>query len=302
MALGAATQVFSQLDQFMSASENASLKRSETSANKKKENLKKQLDSGVISQKKYDKEVTKIDQELDAKKADIEYKQAKRQKALSIMNIAMNTAMAIMSVMSTGGGTRYADFGISAGILTGFVTALGALQIATVLAQPLPAKGHEEGLYPEYVKREQDGKTFKSSYQGKTRSGLVSKTSHFLVAENGPEMVIDNKAWRQMSPAVKEALIRELQGVKGFEKGLYNETLKRYEVPAASYGSSTNAPAGDTQMMQMMMALIADNTATMKELKDKVFLGVISNKDLKSMGYLKEGIDAANELREKSKR
>jgi hypothetical protein len=62
--------------------------------------------------------------------------------------------------------------------MSGVVGALGAIQ-STVLAN-LPAKGHEAGLYPEYVKREQDGKTFKSSYQGKTRSGLVSNTSHSL--------------------------------------------------------------------------------------------------------------------------
>lgn len=53
-----------------------------------------------------------------------------------------------MSVLSTGGGTYYSDFGISAGILTGIVIATGALQAAAVLAQPLPeipkfAKGTE---------------------------------------------------------------------------------------------------------------------------------------------------------------
>lgn len=299
MALGLATQAFAQMDQFMSASENASLKRSETSAEKKKTHLKKQLDSGVISQKKYDKEVTKIDQDLDAKKADIEYKQAKRQKALSIMNIAMNTAMAIMSVMSTGGGTRFADMGVTAAILTGIVTAMGALQIATVMAQPLPAKGYEQGLYQDYVTREQDGKKFKSSYGGKTRSGLVSKTSHFLVAENGPEMVIDNKAWRQMNPAVKDSLIRELRGVKGFEQGLYNQAVQRYEVPASSAATPSG---GDAQMNQMMMSLIAENLAVLKDLRDKGTFAVMTNKDLKAMGYLKDGIDEYNNLRTKSKK
>jgi tubulin-specific chaperone A len=283
----------------MSASENASLKRSETGANKKKEHLKKQLDSGVISQKNYDKQISKIDKELDDKKADIEYKQAKRQKVLSVMNIMMSTAMAIMSIWSTGGGTRFADFGISAGILTGIASALGAIQIATVLATPLPAKGHEDGLYQDYVTREQDGKKFKSTYGGKTRSGLVSKTSHFLVAENGPEMVIDNKAWTQMNPAVKDSLIRELRGVKGFEQGLYNQAVQRYEVPATSTSSSSG---GDAQMNQMLLSIIAENTAALKDLRDKGTFAVMTNKDLKSMGYLKDGINSYDELRTKSKK
>jgi hypothetical protein len=67
---------------------------------------------------------------------------------------------------------------VTAGIMSGVVGALG--NSIGYCSTPLPAKGHEAGLYPEYVKREQDGKTFKSSYQGKTRSGLVSNTSHFL--------------------------------------------------------------------------------------------------------------------------
>jgi tubulin-specific chaperone A len=182
--------------------------------------------------------------------------------------------------------------------MTAIIAGLGAIQLATVLAQPLPTKGYEQGLYGDYVTREQDGKKFKSSYQGKTRSGLVSKTSHFLVAENGPEMVIDNKAWRQMNPDVKDSLIRELRGVKGFEKGLYNQDKMRIEVPAAS------SPAGssDSQMMALMMSLVAENTAVLKDLRDNGVLGVITNRDLKSMGHLKDGITAYDELRTKSKR
>jgi hypothetical protein len=99
------------------------------------------------------------------------------------------------------------DFEVSLPESCHVVGALGAIN--TVLATP-PAKGHEAGLYPEYVKREQDGKTFKSSYQGKTRSGLVSNTSHFLVAEWSRND--DNKAWTQMDPAIKDALLETYEG------------------------------------------------------------------------------------------
>jgi tubulin-specific chaperone A len=271
------------------------MKKFEQQSDAKKTKLKKQLDSGVISQKKYDKEVSKIDTELDAKKADLEYKQAKRQKALSVMNIIMSTAQAIIGIWAQ---FPKFDFGATAAIMSGVVGALGALQLGTVLAQPLPAKGHEQGLYGDYVTREQDGKKFKSSYGGKTRSGLVSKTSHFLVAENGPEMVIDNKAWTQMNPAVKDSLIRELRGVKGFEQGLYNQEKMRIEVPAASSSASSN----DTQMLTIMMSLVAENTAVLKDLRDKGVVGKFFRNDLKSMKEVEQGIKDYNDLRTKSKK
>jgi len=63
-------------------------------------------------------------------------------------------------------------------------------------------------------------------------------------------------------------------------------------------GSSSN----DAQMLQMMMALVAENTSVLKDLRDKGVIGVVTNKDLQAMGFLKEGIDAAVELRTKAKR
>lgn len=65
-------------------------------------------------------------------------KQAKIDKEMALLSIAINTAAAVASVLSTGGGTRYADFGISAGILSAFVIGMGAAQAALVLAKPIP--------------------------------------------------------------------------------------------------------------------------------------------------------------------
>ena len=289
--LGGLQNAFSMYSSFVEANSKRDLQNLDKKQSAERTKLKNQLDRKQITQAQYDKKVAKLDAEKEKAQAEAEYKRAKNEKIGALFSIGVNTAIGVMKA-------------VAASPLTGglpwsaIIGGMGLLQAGMVLAQPLPAKGHEAGLYPEYVKRSQDGRVFQSKYQGKTRSGLVSDTSHFLVAENGPEMIIDNKAWREMNPAVKDSLIRELNGIKGFEKGLYNQETKRIEVPAASSGVSSS----DTQMMQMMMALVAENTATMKELKDKVFLGVVSNKDLKSMGYLQEGINAANELREKSKR
>lgn len=298
MALMAATAVFAELDKFATASENASLKKSETNSNKKKATLKRQLDSGIISQTQYNKKVEKIDKDLDEQKLQIEIKQAKRQKLLTMMSIISNTAAAIMGIWKD---VPKFDFGSTAFALSVMVGALGAIQLATVAKQPMP--GHEEGLYPEYVKRQQDGKTFKSKYQGKTRSGMVNETSHFLVAENGPEMVIDNKAWREMDPAVKEALVRNLQGIKGFENGMYNTQKMRYDVPATS--STTTAPGtsyGDTELLQMVLSVVSENTAVMKDLRDKGVIGKFLKNDLQSAKNIQDSINDYNDLRNKSKK
>jgi hypothetical protein len=92
-------------------------------------------------------ELIRRDQEKDRKRLEAEkrkaqIKQAKFNKAFALADIAFNTTKAVMAIASTGGGTYYADFGISAGILTALTLALGAAQAATVLATPLPKYKH----------------------------------------------------------------------------------------------------------------------------------------------------------------
>lgn len=299
MAIMAASQVFSQIDAYMTASENRNVKQTEKNADKKKVALKRQLDAGYINQDQYNKRVEAIDKEVDKKKEQIEIRQAKRQKAIAVLNIITDTARSIMAIASTGGGTNYADFGVSAGILTGLVTALGALQLATVLKQPMP--GHEQGLYPEYVTRQQDGKSYKASYQGKVRSGMVNKTSYFMVAENGPEMVIDNKAWRQISPETQNLLIRELQGIKGFEQGYYKDNV----LYSGSTATGANQPANNDSLLVTVIAqnnmLIAENTAVLKEIRDKEFIATMNKRNLRDMKDLNDGIKDYNTLRNRNK-
>ena len=290
--LGGLQNAFSMYASFVDANSKRELQNLDKKQSAERTKLKNQLDRKQITQAQYDKKVAKLDAEKEKAQANADYKRAKNEKIAALFSIAVNTGIGVMKA-------------VAASPLTGglpwsaIIGGLGLLQAGMVLAQPLPAKGHEEGLYQDYVTREQDGKRFKSSYQGKTRSGLVSKTSHFLVAENGPEMVIDAKAWRQMNPAVKDSLIRELRGIKGFEQGLYNQEVKRYEVPATSTPALTG---GDAQMTQVLMSIIAENTAILKEFREKGTFAIMTNKDLKSMGYLKQGIDSYNELRTKSKK
>ncbi|UOX35329.1 hypothetical protein LXD69_07360 [Flavobacterium sediminilitoris] len=142
MVAGALKNAFSSYFDFMAAGEARTLQKFERSADRRKKLLSDQLEKGMISQELYTARVAKIDEELNRKKAEIEYKQAKRQKIFQAAQIVANTAQAIMSIWAQ---VPKFDFGVSAGIMTGVVSALGALQLATVLRQPLPEKGYKMG-------------------------------------------------------------------------------------------------------------------------------------------------------------
>ena len=91
--------------------------------------------------KKYDRERKKAEIE----KAKIAYKIAVFQKAQSAIDITTQTALAVISALAQ---VPKFDFGISAGALAAVYAGIGAVQLANVLAQPLPeipsfAKGVE---------------------------------------------------------------------------------------------------------------------------------------------------------------
>lgn len=294
-AVQALTNMWAMYGQYVTANENAQLARFERNTDRKKLKLKRMLDQGFISQSQYNKGVEGIDNDLAKKKADIEYKQAKRQRTLAIANIIQSTAQGIIGL--------WANPGFPLAIpLSVMVGAIGALQLTTVMKTPLPAKGYEQGLYGDYVKREQDGKVFKSSGTSPMRSGLFSKP-RILVGEGPgdmPEMVIDKQAYRQLSPATRNALLREIRGIKGFENGDYNTLTKRIDIPntpQAPNGSST-----DTELIKMMLAVIAENTATMKDLRENGVIGMFSDKDWGSLKKIQGGIKTLQQIKDKSKK
>lgn len=290
VVFGGLQNAWSMYSAFVEANSKRELQNLDKKHDAERTKLKRQLDNKQISQELYDKKIKKLDNDKEKAQAEADYRRAKNERISALASIASDTAIGIMKAVRA----NWATGGLP---WSAIIAGMGAAQAALVLKNPLPAKGHQEGLYPELVKRTQDNKIFKSRFQGKTRSGLVSETSHFLVAEEGPEMVIDNKAWRQMDPAVKEALVRNLQGIKGFEQGMYNQESMRYEVPATPADPATSA--NDAQLLQMVLAVVQENTATMKYLQEN---GVyVTNKDLKSMKYLKEGIKDYENLRNKAK-
>ncbi len=129
---------------------------------------------------------------LEKKRLKQEQKQAKARKAFAISDIAIKTAQAIMGIWSD---FPKFDFGISATLATVLVSALGAAQIASVLAQPIP-KFREggnitkdiigiinDGIFQEYIER--DGQILTT----KKKDAVVPLKSGDTVYKNFDEMV-----------------------------------------------------------------------------------------------------------------
>lgn len=105
--------------------------------------IDEQEQAGAISKEQADAQKAVIDQQtklreeqLDQKRKEIALRQAKREKALALAKIAIDTAAAIIGVWKNPGFPLAIPLAIAVG-------ALGAIQAATVLAQPLPA--YKEG-------------------------------------------------------------------------------------------------------------------------------------------------------------
>lgn len=261
-AVGALQNAFGAYYQYVEANEKRQLQTIERNTERKKKSLKNQLDTGHINQETYKKLTIKADQDLDKKKAEIAMKQAKREKQMAIVSTLMNTAQAIMGIWAQ---FPKFDFGATAAIMSGVVGALGALQVATIISQPLPsAEGYEDGFGMEYpIERQQDGKRF-NVRRSRLKTGPVDRPTHFIAGENNKlEMVIDNPTWTTYSPQLKSAIHSANARAKGFESGFNTNA-----------GNTTTSSASDEIMIKMMSVLV-ENTQVMREIKETGITAII---------------------------
>ncbi|HWK58101.1 MAG TPA: phage tail tape measure protein [Parapedobacter sp.] len=192
-ALLAMNQIWAQYNAFVAAGEKRKLQEFEDANNRKKESLKKRLEAETISQEAYNREIEKLDKNLAKKRARMEYDQAKRERNIAISNAIANTAVAVTKVLAQGG--------IAGIVLAGIVSFMGALQLATILKQPLPSlSGYADGGF--LVEREQDRRKFNATYDP-TRRGYVHGPT-VITGEDGSEFVASKQAVD--NPSVKPVL------------------------------------------------------------------------------------------------
>jgi TP901 family phage tail tape measure protein len=290
MAVGSLMNAWSMYSDFQNKRQQADLQKFEQAQEEKQERLKRQLDSGYINQRQYNRAVEEMEKESRKKRAEMEYKQAKREKEMAIANIVMNTAIGVSKALAQGGMV----LGVPWAAIVG---ALGAAQLTMALATPLPAKGFEDGLYP--VQREQDGKMFNASYGGETRSGLINKPTLFLAGERRkPEMVIDDRAWAKMDPDVKNSLYRELGRmgrVPGYEGGYYPQ------MDVVRDNSQSVTSEVDSSAYMLFTAALNRNSAVMERI-EKEGVRAILLRSLENAKKIDDDIKKYHELRNENKR
>ena len=125
------SSAMSTINDLFAAAEERQLQDAENYNERQKEILQSRLDSGIISQEEYEAEGTKLDEELDKKTAEIERKAAIRDRIIKTFSVITDTATAIMGAVAASP--------LTAGMpWTAIISALGAVQLATIAAAPLP--------------------------------------------------------------------------------------------------------------------------------------------------------------------
>jgi len=269
---------------FQAKKQQVELQEFERNQRQKEERLRRQLDTGRLNQRQYNRAVEEMEKETQRKRAEMEYKTAKREKEMMMAQIVLNTAAGVAKALAQGG----LVLGVPWAAIVG---AMGAIQLGIAAATPLPAKGFEKGLYP--VQREQDGKMFNAGYGGETRSGLVNKPTMFLAGEGGaarPEMIIDDKAWKKFDPALQETIHNEIARVKGFETGLYKQNQQ--------VSGSDVQPQDNTSLLAVALS---NNTKVLERLEKN---GVIAymERNMENSRKMSEDIKEYQKWRNSNKR
>lgn len=95
-ALGNAAQMYAQHQKNLNDKEWLNFKKNQ---DRKKKELLKELDNGVISQEEYHNKIQEMDAGADTKKRELEMKQVKAEKAARIFSIIGDTASAVASAL-----------------------------------------------------------------------------------------------------------------------------------------------------------------------------------------------------------
>lgn len=189
--------------------------------------LEKRYNAGLIRQAEYNRQKEVLDKQLAQKEAILQRKQAIYERALAIFNLGIETASGIMNIWATHGA-----FPARATALTALLSATSALQLGTILAEPLPKArkgGRIEGATHEaggvLVETERDerivssnvAKTFPEllnlmSYIGKHAripyTGYAERHSRNALSESE---LIANEVAKQITIALRNDSTRQAQ-------------------------------------------------------------------------------------------
>ena len=242
--------------------ENQQLKEDEDANNKKKANLKAQLDAKLISKSQYDSQISKMDTDLDKKKKKMEHDQAVRNKEVALFNALISVATAVASALSAGPGV-----GIVLSIIT---AALGAIQIGYILSQKVPEAA--KGRYS--VIGQDDNKLYKDvPLVNSPETGLYSTPT--LISETGQEIVIDPKTTKNLMVNYPQVI----------------DAINFARVPQRAVGRYLDSPSSTTTVNSPMID--PEFTASINKLNTLIESGIPA---FISFDHLRETTNRVNEI------
>jgi TP901 family phage tail tape measure protein len=130
-AVSTAQNLIQGFTQIMGNNSEVELRRESKANDAKKKKYKEMLDSKKISQKKYDELVLKADEETAKKQGAIKKKQFQAEQMAKLLEIGINTAVAVAKAIAASPAT----FGMP---FSGFAAAQGIIQAAVVASTPTP--------------------------------------------------------------------------------------------------------------------------------------------------------------------
>jgi hypothetical protein len=210
------SQFFDAANERQQAAFDADIERSQL----RQESLQAEIDNSIglrrrFFQEQLNAEVSNL-QAIEKAKEEARKRDAKRQKAVAIIQATINGALAVTNILAT---TPKADFGIASAILIALAVATTAAQIATIAAQPL-AKGGVVGLGDEIVQ-------FASG-------GRVTSRGNIKPLSNGDNVLATLKTG--------EVVLNQDQ-----QRRIGYSTLKAARIPNFAMGGVVGAPSGFLQ-------------------------------------------------------
>lgn len=180
----------------------------------KKQDLRKSLDSKLITEETYRTQLAALEDEYRQKEREYKTNQFKLQRAADAVQATINTYLAITK--------GFAQFGPKGAILAGVV---GAAQVASILATPIPA--YSRGKYPVTTT---EGKRYNATYSGPVKTGMYSKPTVGLFAEDGKELIISSPHVKHLEmnyPEIIDAIL--YSRMPAFARGKYEYSEDKRE-------------------------------------------------------------------------
>lgn len=173
-----AFELWSAIDSVMQNQADAELQRYEEMYDSKSAVLKRQLDSGLISQKRYDAQMERMQKEKEKKEKKLKHDAFERERTANLIQGAVNLALTISSVFANEPGGLIIKSAASA-----IAAAIQATQLAVIASQPNPY------------------------YKG----GYIHGRQYAVMGEQGDEWVASNRLLRERETADIIAALEDYQ-------------------------------------------------------------------------------------------